>query len=348
MGSTRFPDARILLVDDEEANLLLLESILSREGYRELEWTSDPREVFGLYRQFRPDLILLDLSMPYLSGYEVLERLSMLIPDGEYLPVLVLTSEVSRDARYQALSLGARDFLTKPLDRVEVLLRIGNLLETRSLHQRLHDQNQALEERVRERTRDLDEAQVEILERLALAAEYRDDDTARHTRRVGEASAAVARALGLGEYEAELIGRAAPLHDVGKIGVPDVILLKPGRLTPDEFERMKAHTTIGAQILGGGSSEVVRLASKIALTHHERWDGSGYPRGLQGEEIPVAGRLVAVVDVFDALTHDRSYKLAWSVEEAICELERQAGRQFDPRVVEAFLAISSHARAVLA
>lgn len=335
------------MADDEETNLFLLESILEREGYAHVRSTTDPREVFALYREFQPDLILLDLMMPQLNGYEVMERLNMFIPEGVYLPILVLTSDVSREAKHRALSTGARDFLTKPFDRVEVLLRINNLLETRSLHLRLQDQNRALEERVRERTRDLEAAQLEMLERLAHTAECRDDETGRHIRRVGEISARVARVLGLGNREAELLGQAAPLHDIGKIGIPDGILLKPGRLTAAEFERMKTHTTIGAQLLAGGHSELVRLARTIALAHHERWDGSGYPQGLREEEIPISGRIVAVADVFDALTHDRPYKHAWTVDEARSELERQKGGQFDPQVVDAFLAVHSEPGAIL-
>lgn len=332
-----FSSAQILIVDDQEANVRLLEGILKRAGYTRLTSTTDSREVTSLFRTLQPDLILLDLTMPHLDGFEVLDALTLLIPDGSYLPILVLTADISRQARERALSIGARDFLTKPFDATEVLLRIKNLLETRFLHLQLQDQNQTLEEKVRERTRESEQAQFEILERLAIASEYRDDETGQHTRRVGHVSGLLAQALGLPQDEVELIGRVAPLHDVGKIGIPDDILLKPARLTVQEFEMMKMHTIIGARILSGGNSYMVRLAQIIALTHHERWDGTGYPRKLKGEAIPKAGRIVALADTFDALTHKRPYKEAWPYNKAVAEIKRQKGVQFDPDVVEVFL-----------
>jgi putative two-component system response regulator len=297
----------------------------------------DPREVVSLFAQVQPDLILLDLTMPYMDGFQVMEQLKPLVPDSDYLPILVLTADITAEAKRRALSMGAKDFITKPFNHMEVLLRIKNLLDTRFLHIQLQDQNLILEEKVRSRTLELEQAQVEVLERLAIAAEFRDDATGQHTRRVSHVSALIARALGLCEGQVELIRRAAPLHDVGKIGIPDYILLKPGKLTPAEFDVMKTHTVIGAGILAGGQSELTRMAECIAMTHHERWDGSGYPQGLAGEAIPMTGRIVALADVFDALTHERPYKKAWPVDEALAEIERQSGRQFDPRVVEAFL-----------
>jgi putative two-component system response regulator len=189
---------------------------------------------------------------------------------------------------------------------------------------------------VAERTRDLEQARFEILDRLALAEEYRDDVTQEHARRIGRTCSLLARELGLPDENAELLRRAAPVHDVGKIGIPDAILLKPGKLDDAEFERIKTHTTIGAEILSGGSSPLLQTAERVALTHHERWDGQGYPRGLSGEQIPLIGRIAAVADVFDALTHDRPYKHAWPVEESVDEIVCERGRQFDPSVVKAF------------
>jgi putative two-component system response regulator len=253
------------------------------------------------------------------------------------LPILVVTGDGSVTARRRALSAGAKDFLAKPYDSTEVLLRIRNLLEARFLHLALQAQNDLLEEKVLRRTMELEEAQIEILERLALAAEFRDDATRQHTQRVGQWSARLARKLGLPDAVADLLRRAAPLHDLGKVAVPDGILLKLDRLTHDERRVMQTHTQIGAKILSGSNHPLLQLAEQIALTHHEHWDGGGYTPGMRGEAIPLVSRIVAVVDVFDALTHARPYKQAWPVEQAIKEIESESGRHFDPRVVQAFL-----------
>jgi putative two-component system response regulator len=340
MNQQELHDARILIADDQEANVRLLEGILRRVGYTSVRSTTDSRKVLALCAEFQPDLILLDLVMPHIDGFHIMEQLQARVPVGTYLPVLVLTADITQEARQRALSIGARDFVTKPFDHTEVILRIKNLLETRFLHRQLRDQNETLAEKVLERTVELEEARLEVLKRLAIAAEYRDDDTGRHTQRVGHLSALLARALKLPEEMVVLVHEAAPLHDVGKIGIPDSILLKPGKLSADEFEVMKTHTVIGAKILSGGHSNSIRMAAQIALTHHERWDGSGYPHGLAGEAVPVEGRIVAVVDVFDALTNVRPYKSAWNVDRALAEIRRQKGTQFDPCVVEAFLAMT--------
>jgi putative two-component system response regulator len=337
MPKVAFSDARILLVDDQAVNLFLLEEILENEGYTQITSLTDPRDVFAVVASAEPDLILLDLMMPEMSGFEVMDRLSVLLPEGTFLPILILTADVTPEAKRHALAGEAMDFLTKPFDHTEAVLRIRNLLTTRFFHLQLRQQNQLLDSRVRERTQELAQAQSETLIRLARAAEYRDYDTGQHTQRVGHTSALIAEALGLPAAQVMVIGEAAPLHDVGKIGIPDQILLKPGKLTPEEFITMQAHTSIGSELLGGGCSELIQTAERIALTHHERWDGTGYPLGLSGEALPIEGRIVAVADVFDALTHGRPYKVAWTVEEAVAEIVRQSGRQFDPRVVEVFL-----------
>jgi putative two-component system response regulator len=336
MLDTRLTTARILIVDDQASNVMLLEAILQEEDYTAYKSITDSRQALPVYLKYQPDLILLDLQMPHLDGFQVMNQLRGCVQPGAFLPILVLTADITPETKRQALAEGATDFLTKPFDQTEVLLRIKNLLGTRLLHLQLEDQNLLLEQKVRERTAELEETQLEILERLALAAEYRDDDTGEHTRRVGQMSAQIAQALGLPEAEVELIRRAAPLHDVGKIGIPDSILLKPGKLTPEEFELMKTHTTLGSKMLSGGQFPLLQRAEEIALTHHERWDGTGYS-GLKGESIPIAGRIVTVADVFDALTNERPYKKAWLHTEAIEEIQRQTGRQFDPRVVESFL-----------
>ena len=333
--------ASILLVDDERANLRVLERALRHAGYTNLTATTEPREVPAVFDACDPDLILLDLNMPGMDGFGVMDRLADRIAAAGYLPILIVTGETAPKIRQRALTHGARDFVAKPFDFTEILPRIRNLLETRFLHRRLREENNELEQRVRERTRELEDAQSEILQRLATAAEYRSDETNQHARRVGQMAARIAQALELPEAEVQMIRQVAPLHDVGKIGTPDAILLKPGRLTAEEFELTKTHTLVGARILSGSNSAVLQLAEQIALAHHERWDGSGYPRGLRGEEIPLAARIVSVVDVWDALTHERSYKPAWPADEALAELRTQAGRQFDPRVMEAFLQVWS-------
>ena len=338
MLSAAFKNARILIVDDEEGNVEILRRILSRAGFTHVETTTDSRQVAERYVQQRPDLILLDLHMPHMDGLEVMQRLNE-IAEASYLPILILSADLTPDARREALSRGAKDFVGKPFVQDELLLRIKTLLETRLLYLQIQSQNLLLEAKVRERTRALEEAQFEIIERLAAAAEFRDDNTGQHTQRVGQMSALLAREIGLPDGQVALIRRAAELHDVGKIGIPDRILMKMGRLTAEEFEIVKTHTSIGARILSGGKFPLLRLSEEIAFTHHERWDGSGYA-GIKGTDIALAGRIVAVADVFDALTQQRPYKPAWAVADALAEIDRQRGRQFDPEVVDAFLRIT--------
>jgi putative two-component system response regulator len=330
-------EARILIVDDEPANVLLLQRILDEAGYTDHTASTDPRQVLTIHARYDPDLILLDLAMPHLDGFAVMAQLRQVIPAGTFLPILVLTADMTSQAKQQALSGGATDFLLKPFDPTEVLLRIGNLLQTRRLHLELQSHNQLLEQRVRDRTAQLEAAHNEILQRLALAAEYRDDETHQHTLRVGESSALLGAALGLPNEHVQHLRQAAPLHDIGKIGISDTVLLKPAKLTPEEFDHVKTHTLIGGRILADSPVAVLQLGREIAMTHHERWDGSGYPHGLQGEHIPLSGRIVTVADVFDALTHERPYKHAWPVEQAVAEITAQRARQFDPDVVDAFL-----------
>src|SRR5687767_1373923 len=298
MNRRQFTRARILIIDDEPANVEVLRRLLERSGLTRIETTTDPRQARDLYVEFRPDLILLDLHMPHLDGLEVMDALNQ-VAEATYLPIIILTGDLSAEARRDALSRGAKDFIHKPFSSDEVLLRIGTLLETRFLYLQIQSANHILEAKVRERTRELELAQFEIIERLARAAEFRDDNTGQHTARVGQMSALIARQLGLPDAQVSLIRRAAPLHDVGKIGIPDSILLKLGRLTPDEFEIVKTHTSIGARILSGSQFPIMRLAEEIAFSHHERWDGDGYA-GVVGSAIPLAGRIVAVADVFDA------------------------------------------------
>jgi len=344
LGSENVLDApRILVIDDEPISVETIARILHRGGFPEVQVVTDPLLAEAQFRAFKPDLVLLDFRMPEMDGLQVLKRLIAATPESTYLPIVMLTGDPNPERRQQALALGAKDFVSKPFDISEIYLRIRNLLETRALHLKLEGQNRRLEERVADRTRELLETQREVLLRLARAAEFRDDATGQHTQRVASIAATLARAIGLDPIEVELIFQAAPLHDVGKIGIPDAVLLKPGRLDPEEFEVMKRHTTIGARLLGDGRSALSRMAEKIARSHHERWDGGGYPEGLAGEAIPLASRLVALADVFDALTHDRPYRPAWTVEATLAEISRLKARYFDPRLTDVFLRLDHEA-----
>ena len=329
--------ARILVVDDQAPNVILLERMLAQWGYEHVTTTTQSHEVPALAPELQPDLILLDLQMPKPDGFELMEILAPFSAGPPRVPVLVLTADATQATRQRALAAGASDFLSKPLDPIEVRLRISNLLETRRLQIDLLGQNQMLENAVRERTKDLEHARLELMERLALAAEYRDDNTQEHARRVGRTVALIGQALGLPYDEVDVLLQAAPLHDIGKIGIPDAVLLKRAQLTLEEFALMKSHTTIGAQILSGSEFPILNAGEVIARTHHERWDGGGYPFGLAGDEIPLPGRLVAVADAFDALAHERPYKDAWPVDQAVAEIQAGAGTHFDPSVVAAFL-----------
>jgi putative two-component system response regulator len=330
-------EMRLLVVDDEEANLTLLRGMLIRGGYRHVDVLDDPRRVEEAFRGVPPDLTLLDHRMPHRTGLEVLEALAPLLPEG--FPVVMVTADDRPELRHAALARGARDFVGKPFQRVEVLLRVRNLLEAWAARRGLTDENAALEARVRARTADLERTQLEMLVRLARAAEYRDDETGEHVWRVARTSALVADALGEAPDRVDAVMRAARLHDVGKIAIPDGILLKPGRLTAAEFDVVKGHCQVGYDLLSGSRSPLVQLAAEIALTHHERWDGQGYPRGLAGSAIPLAARILSVADAFDALTHDRAHARATSPEAAVAEIERGRGSQFDPDVVDAFVGL---------
>jgi putative two-component system response regulator len=334
--------SRILVVDDQPINVQLLERLLADWGFQNVTGITDPALVPERVSDEPPDLVMLDLHMPGLSGLDVMRLLEPTTDPSAPVPILVLTADSTVETKRQALAAGASDFLTKPFDPEEVRLRVFNLLRTRRLERQLKTHGDELEERVRERTRELEQAQLEIAERLAMAAEYRDDDTHRHAERIGHTAALLGARLGLSAATLADLRRAAPLHDIGKIAIADAILLKPGRLTAEEFETVKTHTVVGARILSGSSSRLLQIAEEIALSHHERWDGSGYPRELSAEAIPLTGRIVAVADVFDALTHDRPYKEAWPVETAVEEILKGAGNHFDPQVVAAFAGLDHY------
>ena len=330
--------AHIVLLDDEEANRTLLTAMLQRAGFSSITSLADPGELPSLLLSAPPDLVITDLHMPDCDGYGVLDTLAPLI-NSERLPVLVITGDGSTDARHQALKRGAKDFVTKPFDAVELLLRVRNLLESRVLYQDLKKQNRTLLETVHGRTREIESTRVEMIERLALAAEYRDDQTNEHNRRVGTLSAQLAQQIGLTPEDAGLLKRAAALHDIGKIGIPDALLFKPGELTASEVRVIRTHTSIGARILGGSHIPLLQLAESVARTHHERWDGTGYPNGLKGDEIPISGRIVAVADAFDAITSDRPYRAARPAHEAMTVLREQYDLEYEGRLIDALEAI---------
>ena len=338
--------SRILIVDGSPQNVFRLIGVFKSAGYTHIEGRSEIEQGRDLVPDFRPDLIVLDLTLHGRKGLNFLHTLPA-VTNNEFLPVLVITQQLDHAAREAAMLLGATDFITSPHNSFDIILRTRNLLQTRTLHNALQERNRFLECEVAERTQglclaqsELKSAQLDVIERLALAGEHHDDDTGAHTRRVAHTSRRLAQVLGLPDEQVELIFRAAPLHDVGKIGISDTILLKPGKLTPEEFETMKGHCEIGAKLLSDGRSDFLETARTIALCHHERFDGTGYPRALKGEAIPLEGRIVAVADVYDALTSERPYKRAWPIEEARAEIECQSGKQFDPHIVQAFLKLT--------
>jgi len=328
----------VLIVDDSPESIDVLRTLLQPE-YR-IQPAIHGELALRLARRFGPDIILLDVMMPDMDGYEVCRRLKSEEATAK-IPVIFVTtlSEAAQEAR--GLSLGAVDYITKPYVPMLVRARIAT-------HLALRDQNRVLEEKVRQRTVELAESRLEIIRRLAQAGEYRDNETGMHVVRMSHYARAIARAAGWGENEVDLLFQAAPLHDIGKIGIPDAILLKPGALSADERQAMQRHTTIGASIIGDQRSEPLRTARLVALSHHERWDGTGYPHGLGGCDIPRAARVVAVADVFDALVSARPYKHPWSLPDAVAAIHEGAGTQFDRELVEAFLRVLPECRQIAA
>jgi putative two-component system response regulator len=325
-----------MIVDDSLSNVLLLEKMLENYGYTQIITLTDSREAITLYNNYHPDLVLLDLEMPYWDGFKVLEQLN-LNKNDDYLPIIVVTAQSNKESKLKALEMGAKDFIGKPYENTELLVKIRNMLEMRMLHNKIVDQNLKLEEKVQERTKELENIQVELIDRLVIASEYRDNDTGDHIKRIGLYAYELAKIIGLSENDSKLIEKASKMHDIGKIGIPDDILLKPGKLTPDEWEIMMSHSVKGGKIISGSKYELLKIAEQITLTHHEKWDGNGYPNKLKGEEIPLAGRITAICDVFDALLSKRPYKEAWDIKETIYEIQKGRGTHFDPELVDAFL-----------
>ncbi|MEQ8708914.1 MAG: response regulator [Rhodospirillales bacterium] len=332
--------SRILIIDDMPVNVMVLEATLRRDGFTNITTVTDPRMVENEVSSSEFDLIFLDIRMPHINGFELCERLASNVADDDYLPVIVVTAQTDKQTRHRSLQLGAKDFITKPFDNQEILSRTRNSLEIRALYKERRNHAITLERKVAERTRELEDAQLEIVRRLGIASSFRDNETGAHVQRMSEGCRLIALEAGLGETFAQMILRASPMHDVGKIGIPDGVLLKPGPLDPDEWATMQTHAQIGADMLANHPSPVMQMAERIAKTHHERWDGKGYPNRLSGMEIPVEGRICAVSDVFDALTSRRPYKEPWPVEKAISFIEEGAGSQFDPEIVKCFLRVA--------
>ena len=350
-------EASVLIVDDEPINIDLLKLYLQEGGYERFFTATDSTKVLDLVRNDQPDVILLDLVMPRINGFNILASLR---EDEQlrHIPVIILTASNNAASKLRALELGVNEFLAKPVDPSELLLRLRNTLAAKALRDHLASYSARLEEEVRQRTAELEAARQEVMHCLARAAEFRDDDTGRHVVRVGRYVAVIATRLGFSQERTDMLEQASQLHDIGKIGIPDAILLKPGKLEDSEFELMKNHCSFGKKIIrpmidddwkavhqqsgvgsalfGISSSPIMKLAAVIAETHHERWDGSGYPRGLKGDQIPIEGRITAVADVYDALSTKRPYKPAFPQEKCFSIMSEGRGRHFDPRVLDAF------------
>ena len=333
--------ANILVVDYSKLNLTMIKKLLTRDGYHGVQATQDPFSVASYCEEEDIDLIVLEIKMPRLDGFGVIDSIQEVLPEKEVPPVLIVTDVDEQHYRREALNYGARDYIVRPFDVREFLARVRNLLEVWQAHKIIRFQKDILEQKVEERTRELrkahdelHESRIDVVWRLGRAAEYRDNETGLHIIRMSQIAAVLARAIGVDEETADLLQVASPMHDIGKLGIPDSILLKPGKLDADDWEVMKTHAQIGADILSSGNSTLMEMAHDIALTHHEKWDGSGYPCGLRGEQIPLVGRICAIADVFDALTSRRPYKEAWSVEDALAYISAEKGRHFDPKLVD--------------
>lgn len=339
----------ILIVDDEELNRDLLESMLELFSYQSMSAASG-REALEILGAYQFDLVLLDVMMPGMDGFETAReiRQRFLVND---LPIIMVTALSSRDDRLKAVGCGVNDFITKPVDRTELKVRTGSQLKIKFMQDELKLYQSNLEGLILERTKELQQAleeaeaskekildaQRDTLRRLGVAAEFKDEDTADHIYRMSNYCEIIARGMGLPDEEVEMLLHASPMHDVGKIGIPDAILFKPGKLSPEEWQIMKEHAAIGKRILDKSNSSLLQVGALIAFTHHEKWDGSGYPRGMKGEDIPLYGRICAVADVFDALTSKRPYKNAFTNENSIQILKEGRGTHFDPNVLDIFL-----------
>ena len=350
MDNASRPSPRVLVVDDNETLRRSTARVVQSFGYQ-VDTAEDGIEALAKM-MLGFDLILLDGEMPHMDGFEVAEKIRS-NPDTHYLPIIMVTGLSNPESRRRAIGCGINDFVVKPFDSEELEMRSKWLIEMKLNLDELKGRQSRLEEEVERRTAHLrtimtemaeaqrrtSEAHIDTIRRLSLAAEFKDEVTAHHIERIGLYAGRLARAMALKPRDVETIVHAATMHDVGKLGIPESILLKPGKLTDSEMATMRTHTTIGAQILSGSDSPLLQMGERIALSHHERWDGTGYPNGLSGEDIPIEGRICAVVDFFDALTMDRPYRKAVDVEKVLEMMRAESGHHFDPSVLETFLTI---------
>ena len=358
VGDASRRTSRIMIVDDEPITIKVVRKYLCQGGYEDFVMTSDSTQAINMVREQNPDIVLLDLMMPDVDGISILQTLRCDALHAQ-TPVLVLTATDDRNLKRAALESGATDFLHKPVDPTDLVPRVRNALAAKAYQDQLKTYAFELEREVQRRTAEVDASRLELIYCLGRAAEYRDNETGRHVIRVGRYASIISHAMGLDRETISLLEQAAPLHDMGKIGIPDAVLLKPGRLDSDEMAVMRrhteygasivstmdhddwgqyaSHTCLGAELMQRNRSPVLKMAATIAMTHHEKWDGSGYPAGLRGEEIPIEGRITAVADVFDALSSKRPYKPALPAEKCFAIIEEGRGNHFDPRVVDAFM-----------
>ncbi len=331
---------KVVLIDDVKTNLMILELMLKKfKGVKSISF-EHPVRALEWCKNNHLDLIITDYMMPEIDGIKLSKKLREYKKEDP-IPIIMITAHGEEKVKMEALNSGITDFLTKPVNKAEFQARVKNLLKLREYQLKISNRAEWLEEEVKKATIEIENREEEIIFRLSRAAEYRDDDTGHHIKRMAFYSYTIAQALNLDKKFTEMLLKAAPMHDVGKISIPDRILLKPGKLTKEEFEIIKTHTLNGYKILENSNIQLLNLSAEIALTHHEKFNGEGYPYGLKGNNIPISGRICAVADVFDALTSKRPYKEAWSVEKSLNLLKEERGKHFDPDCIDAFFNVLS-------